>query len=375
MVSVFFSIPFFFGDQLKYFHEKEYEIHLICSPSNKLGQYAESQFFRYKEVHILRKFSIIQDLIAAFQIYKYIKANKFDVVCGHTPKAAFLSMIAAFLARTPKRIFFRHGLVYETSTGVKRVILVAIEKLTSFLATKVVCVSPYLIERSIKDGLTKKKKMILLNKGSCNGVDALGVFNPHNLNKDRVQGYRNNLGIPEGHFVIGYVGRLVKDKGIIELVDSFMNIVKQRPNVLLLLVGPEEARDSISSETRKIIKEEPRIIATGAVEKNIEYFYSLMDVLILPTHREGLGTTILEGSAMSKPVLTTAHTGSRDAMVDRWTGSHILMDSSSITNELIKYIENPELCRERGVNGRKFVLDNFQQQLIWQEIERKLYDE
>jgi glycosyltransferase involved in cell wall biosynthesis len=241
------------------------------------------------------------------------------------------------------------------------------------LATKVVCVSPYLIERSITDGLTKKSKMILLNRGSCNGVDALGTFNPDNLNKARVKGSRDKLGIPEGHFVIGYVGRLVKDKGIVELVDSFMNIVKQRPNVLLLLVGPEETRDSISLETKKIIKEDPRIIATGAVEKNIEYFYSLMDLLILPTHREGLGTTILEGSAMSKPVLTTAHTGSRDAMVDEVTGSYIQLDSCSIANKILKYIENPELCRERGLNGRRFVLDNFQQQLIWQEIENKLY--
>lgn len=142
VVSVYFSIPFFFGDQLKYFKEKGYDIHLVCSPSQKLEEYANSQGVKYKEFIILRKFSVFQDIKTVIALYKYIKKNNFDIVVGHTPKGALIAMISSYLARTKNRIYFRHGLSYETTKGLKRKILVLIEKITGSLSNVVVCVSP-----------------------------------------------------------------------------------------------------------------------------------------------------------------------------------------------------------------------------------------
>ncbi len=373
VVSVFFSIPFFFGDQLKYFSEKGYQIYLICSPSEKIEKYAKKQGVKYKEFVILRKFSIFQDVKTVFKLYQFFRRQHFDIVVGHTPKGALLSMLASFLARVPKRIFFRHGLVYETKLGLNKMLLVNIERFTSFLATKVVCVSPYLIERSISDRLSNPNKLILLNRGSCNGVDVFQKFNPTNIIKSKREELRKRVNIQDQNYVIGYVGRLVKDKGILELVEAFVKLQKKHSHIKLLLVGPYEDKDKLNFETLQVIKNNEGIITTNHIDNDIEYYYSLMNIFVLPTHREGLGTAILEASSMEVPVLTTAHTGSRDAIEEGVTGMYIELNSENIFKTIDECILNPNKFALYGIEGRKHILKYFEQELIWKEIEDKLY--
>lgn len=373
VVSVFFSIPFFFGDQIKYFASKEYDISLVCSPSNKISAFANAQNAHYKEIPILRKISIFQDFKAVFILYRYIKKNKFDIVCGHTPKGALIAMLASFVARTPKRIFFRHGLVYETARGLTRFLLINMERITSFCATQVVCVSPYLVERSIKDHLTRKDKMLVLHKGSCNGVDCIKKFNPKKYTEEDRQCFKKLLGINENSYVIGYTGRLVHDKGIEELVESFLLLQKRFNNIFLLLVGPVEDKDPLSDRTKKLIENNKNIIVTGLIEKEIEKFYSIMNVLVLATYREGFGTCILEASSMGIPVLTTAHTGSRDAIINGRTGLYIELSAESISSSIEFLIKNQNFALKLGEQGRQYVNENFEQHIIWESIE-KIYN-
>lgn len=373
VVSVFFSIPFFLGDQLGHFGKKNYEVHVICSPSEKLADYSKRLSFRYKQVPVLRKISLLKDLWAVCCIFRYIKSNRLGVVCGHTAKGSLVSMIAAFLAGVPKRIYFRHGIYYETSVGLKRWIMLNIDRVTSWFSTVVVCVSPYVIERSLKDRLTARDKMILLNRGSCNGVDDIDKFNPSKISKSRESGLRSKLGICSSSFVIGYTGRLVRDKGIVELVDGYQILKGDIANLKLLLVGPLEERDSLPDYTLDLIKNDPNIISTGMIDDDIQYYYSLMNVLVLPTYRDGFGTSILEASSMAIPVLTTAHSGSRDAIVDGETGVYIELTRNSIAEAIKVYVSNGELRRLHGSNGRKFVKMYFSQSIIWNEIESKLY--
>jgi len=370
VVSVFFSIPFFFGDQIKYFASKEYDISLVCSPSNKIAAFANAQNAHYKEIPILRKISIFQDFKAVFILYRYIKKNKFDIVCGHTPKGALIAMLASFVARTPKRIFFRHGLVYETASGLTKFLLINMERITSFCATQVVCVSPYLVERSIKDHLTRKDKMFILHKGSCNGVDCIKKFNPKKYTEEDRKYLKKSLGINENSYVIGYTGRLVHDKGIEELVDGFLLLQKRFDDIFLLLVGPMESKDPLSDRTKKIIKNNKNIIVTGLIEKEIEKFYSIMNVLVLATYREGLGTCILEASAMGIPVLTTAHTGSRDAIINERTGLYIELSAESISSTVEFLIKNQNFALKLGEQGREYINKNFEQHIIWESIEK-----
>ena len=250
VVSVYFSIPFFFGDQFKYFIAKGYNIHLICSPSKYLESYATNQGVKWKEVSITRSISPISDFIALIKICTYIRKNKIEVVVGHSPKGALLSMLAAKLMGVPKRIYFRHGLIYTTKTGLSRKILIWEERFVAYCAKTIVCVSPSLYKLSITDKLNSEEKQTVLGKGTCGGIDTLNKFNPALITPEIKIELLNNLKIPHNSFVVGYSGRIVKDKGIIELIDGFEILRKKHPemDIYLLLVGTFEERDSLPKE-------------------------------------------------------------------------------------------------------------------------------
>lgn len=372
VLNISFVIPYFLGDQLLYMRDKGYNMHIICSYSSRLVELSNIYLFKYKGVNVYRKFSIMADIMAVIQICRYIKTHKIDIVNGHTPKAGLLAMFAAYLMRVPKRIYFRHGLLYETSRGVKKHIFMLSEKMASLLATEVVCVSPYLMEKSLMDGLSSQRKLNLLNKGSCNGVDTVGKFNPNKINLGIIKQLKQKYDISDDAWVIGYTGRLVKDKGIVELVEAYKMLKFQYLNLYLLLVGPEEERDQLPEEVVSFIHNDERVIVTGLVDQNIEYYYALMDVLVLASYREGFGTSILEASAMKIPVLTTSHTGCRDAILEGETGFYISHESCSIASKIEMLIEDLILGKKLGSNGRQFVEKNFEQHMVWNEIE-KLY--
>lgn len=375
VVNIYFTIPYFIGDQFLYFKNKGYNLNVICSPSPYLKDYSENMGFSYKEVEIARSFTIFKDLKAIIIICNYIKVNHIDIVVGHTPKGALLSMISSYIMRVPKRIYFRHGLVYETSKGFKRNLLIFLDKLTAFFSTQIICVSASVFKRSLEDKLNNKDKQIILGKGTCTGIDVFKIFNPARINKELLEALRIKLGISADTIVIGYCGRLVCDKGINELVQAF-DLVKKNNSLLklcLLLVGMFEERDSLPMETIDKIKKDKDIICTGFVNKSIEYYYALMNIYVLASFREGFPTSVLEASAMEIPVLTTRVTGCIDSIVEDVTGRFIDNNSNSITKEIEFYLKNPFIAKNNGHNGREFVKKYYNQELIWSEIE-KLYE-
>jgi hypothetical protein len=166
----------------------------------------------YREIPIARKISLLADMRAVVNICKYIKKNKIDVIVGHSPKGALLAMLAGWIMKTPKRIYFRHGLVYETSKGWMYSLLINIDRLTAFLSTKIVCVSPSLYKKSLEDRLNKEYKQLVLGKGTCGGINTITKFNPNLISTtDRIN-LQKNLSLPKDAFVIGYCGRIVRDK-------------------------------------------------------------------------------------------------------------------------------------------------------------------
>ena len=372
VVNISFVIPYFLGKQLSWFAEKGYGEYIICSPSDELAVFSKRYGFYYKPVDILRKISILNDLKAIFETYKYIKEIKADIVTGHTPKGGVIAMIAAWAARVPVRIYFRHGLVYETSTGLRRSLLVNTDRLASRLATKIICVSPSVAQRSIEDGLNPENKQTVLAKGTCNGIDT-ERFNNNVVNNEKVQELRLALGINYGDFVIGFAGRLVRDKGIIELVRAYQEVRKAHQNVRLMLVGMLEKRDILPEDVIKTIKEDKGIICTGYVGyATIEQYYSLMDVYVLPSYREGFRTSVLEASSMEIPVITSRATGCCDSILEGKSGYFVNHDENELELVLLKLINDKSLRKSMGEAGRKYVEDNFRQEIVWKEIE-KLY--
>lgn len=372
VVNIYFVIPYFLGDQLSYFYQKGYQEHIICSPSPFLKEYASQQHFLYKEIPVLRKISLWQDLKTIFSIYQYIRQNRINIVVGHTPKGALLAMIAAFCCRTSQRIYFRHGLVYETSKGMKKFILKAMEKLTSSLATQIVCVSPSIAGKSIQDRLNSPHKQIILSKGTCNGIDT-SRFCKNVIPAEDINNLKKQYHIQAEDIVIGFTGRLVKDKGIIELTEAFTQIRTHHPQVTLLLVGILEERDGLPDYIIQIIKNNPHIVYTGFIENNlIHTYYALMDIFVLPSYREGFPTSVLEASAMNLPIITTKATGCVDAIQENRTGLFVNHNVSELTQAILKLIDDEKLRYRLGKTGREFVKKNFRQEIIWEKIE-KLY--
>lgn len=371
VVNISFVIPFFLGEQLNYFTKKGFKEYVVCSPSEELESFSERYSFVNLPVAIERKLSFWSDFKAILKVARYLCKYKIDVVVGHTPKGALIAMVAAFVTRIPIRIYFRHGLVYETAVGFKRFLLINIDRLTAKLATKIICVSPSVANKSIKERLNRGNKQFVLGNGTCNGIN-VDQFNQTSIIKDGSLALQKLLGLENENFVIGYTGRLVKDKGIIDLVDAFNIVKEQCPNARLLLVGMLEERDALPQSLVDTLNSDKSIIMVGYVDNTrMPLYYSLMDIFVLPSYREGFPTSVLEASAMNIPVLTTRATGCVDSIVEGETG-FFFNGVEKMAESIVWLYNHPADRIEIGRKGRLFVESKFQQKDIWEEIE-KLY--
>jgi glycosyltransferase involved in cell wall biosynthesis len=372
VINSFFSVPYFIGGQFLHFKKMGHKLYLICPESEFLESYSNEMEFTYKNIEITRTYSPLKDLLAIIRISVFARKKGVDILVGHTPKGAFLAMIAGWIAGIPERIYFRHGLVYETASGLNRKLLKIAEKITSYCSTRIICVSPSLALLSLKDKLNPESKQFLLGKGTCGGIDTHYKFNPYCIDNEKVSELRNKYNIKAEDIVIGFCGRLVQDKGIAELIKSHDRLRSQLPGkrIVLLLVGVFEERDKLPQDIIEKISTDSDIVHTGFVFRDIQYFYSLMDIYILPSYREGFGMSVIEASAMEIPVLTTRATGCVDSIIENHTGRYIDITPNAITEGVMDYINNPDLALLHGKNGRLFVQENFDNLLIWRYLEQ-----
>lgn len=372
IITVSFVINHFFGNQFNYLKSKTGNNYFLgCSSSYELFKLSTKLGYEPFPVEITRTISPFKDIKAIFKIFQYIKKNKIDIVVGHTPKGGMVAMIAAYLACVNDRIYYRHGIIYETSLGFKRFILKNIDRLSGSLATKVVCVSHSVKAISEIDCLNDKNKNIILGLGTCNGINTEFKYNPIKFEESEIKKLRSKLNIYSDDFVVGYVGRIVKDKGINELIEAWKLLSLKHNNVKLLLVGPLEEKDPITQNSKQEIENNSTIINTGYVLDS-SMFFKLMDVFILPTYREGFPTVTLEASAMELPVITTRATGCEESIIENKTGIFVKNDVYDIVEKIEYYIENRDIKKQHGIAGRKFVTEYFEESKIWDQIHEKL---
>jgi glycosyltransferase involved in cell wall biosynthesis len=373
VVNVSFVLPYFLGDQLDHFKRKGFKQFIACSPSEDLVEFCQKTGVPFLPVKIQRRISPIVDFVSVLKLCFYIKRNNINFVVGHTPKAAFIAMLASYLCFINRRVYFQHGLMFETSVGLRRLLLEGIENLTVLLASKVVCVSKSVLDYSSSKSLSFSRKCLILNNGSCNGIDALKKFNMKRSSKDAINQLREELNILSSDVVIGYVGRLVNDKGISELLEAWLIIKVRYTNAKLLLVGPFEERDALPGALKNRIISDSTIVHTGFVRETFLY-YCLMDIFILPSYREGFPTVVLEASAMELPVITTRSTGCIDSIIDNHTGLYTEISPSDIFLKVDYYLRNSDVAHKHGLNGREFVLSRFQQEAVWDSIEKDVFE-
>ena len=376
VVCVYFSVPYFFGNQFKYFKRKGYEIHLVCSPDSRLNAYSQEQGIVYKEIELTRAITPWKDLKAILKLCKYIKKSKIDTVVGHTTKGSFVACLAARLMRVHNIIQFRHGIPYDRRTGLSKWLFITLEKIIAACAHKVVCVSPSLAKLSIELKLNSPKKQYVLGKGTCGGIDTQSKFNPQHINAEKLTILQKQWGIKPDDFVIGYCGRIETDKGITELLGAFNLLKKRHPDMplKLLLVGPFDERSSLSipEEDRQLLKQGNNgIIHTGYITDDLEYSYAMMDICVLPSYHEGFGMCMVEAQSMGKPVLTTRSYGCIDSIIPEQTGFYVDITPESIAQGIEKYFDSG-LRRTMGSHARTWATENFDNLVIWPHIEKLL---
>lgn len=353
--------------QAKYFKSLGYEVYLISQNHYKEKLFCEREGITHLPVDIEKDIKPFKDLKTLYQIIKHFKKVKPDIVNVGTPKMGLLGIIGAYLCGIQNRIYTCRGLRFETETGLKKRILVSMEKLTVFLSKKVVYVSPSLLKCAIVNKTGSNKKAIVIGKGSSNGVD-LTVFRQSIINPAK----RNELIVKhqlETCLVIGFVGRVSEHKGSIELVAAFEQINKRYPNTRLIMIGhldcPEDFKQRFTSN--------PAIIAIP-FQDDVPLYMSLFDIFVLPSWREGFPNVPIQAAAMGIPVVVSDATGCVDSVSDGFNGVVFEMKNAKALEKVIcEYIDNRALRKKHGDNGILWS-EHFSSEIVWKGISKVYSD-
>lgn len=353
----------FLQNQLKYFQSKNIDVHLITSPGEKGEEFAEKEKITAHFIQMTRAITPFRDLLALLKLCMLFAREKPQIIHAHTPKAALLSMLAGFILRIPNRIYHIHGLYYMSASGSKRRLLKLLEKLTCLLATEIYVVSFSLQDFAIQEQLTTHQKSQVIHNGTINGIDAKNRYNPLHYKQKRKE-IRQALHINDDAFVIGFVGRLVIDKGIQELVNAWKTLQNRLDiEIHLLCVGEEECDKT--SLLLDQIRLEKRVHLIGFVDELAPY-YAAMDVLALPSYREGFGSVLGEASAMQIPVIATNIPGCLDAVQHNKTGQLVeVQNVKELVQAIEYYLLHRNIRKKHGIAGRKRVEQLYQPEQVW----------
>jgi glycosyltransferase involved in cell wall biosynthesis len=347
-----------------YMRERGFDVVVISAAGDELRLFREREEVTIITVPMEREISPLKDLVSLTRLYTVLRRLRPSIVSAGTPKAGLLGMIAACAAGVPVRIYFLFGLRLETTRGLKRFVLGVAERCASFLAHKVICGSESLRRLYVKLGCTKQAKTCVPANGYSIDVftDELGERTEV---REQARALRARLGIPDGAPVVGFVGRLTRDKGVPELVDAFDLVLAAFPDARLLILGRFEDNDPIPESYRKRLRSHPHVVMTGFVYDPASY-YRIMDVVAFPSYREGLAGPPLEAAWVAEiPSVVFQATGSVDAVCDGVTGIIVsLGDVESFARALERYLVDDRLRREHGQAAHNHVLHHFRPEMV-----------
>lgn len=346
-----------------------FDVKLVTSFSEKNQEISKAEGVELKSIDMTRQITIIKDLKALIELYKYFKNQKPDIVYTFTPKAGLLGMMASFLSRVPVRIHNIVGMPLMEATGKKFILLKFIERLTYLFSTNLFCNS-FGLKKFINENLTKKDVKVIA-QGSINGVDTEFFKNTKTLDEKEL--IRDKFKIDKKDFVITFVGRIVKDKGINELIEAFINLSKKYNNLKLLLVGDyEEHLNPIKNENKILIDSLDSIITVG-FQSDIRDFLSITDLFVLPSYREGLPNSLIEAGSFGIPLLATNINGCNEIIDDGITGILVEKKSAKKLEEAIdKLLEDKELYNSIKLKVRDRIIEKYEQKYFWNELKNEI---
>ncbi|KTD24352.1 glycosyl transferase, group 1 [Legionella lansingensis] len=322
---------------------------IITSPDDAIDSFKPIDNCQFKPVLIEREIRLFSDIFSLINLVKLFRAEKFDIVHSNTPKAGLLCAIAARLAGVPIRVHTFTGQTWVTMRGLKKSLLKFCDKLISTLTTCCYADSPSQRDFLVANKIVKPEKIAVLGSGSLAGVD-IGRFNRANFPGRERKQIRETANVREGDLVLLFMGRVTKEKGIFELIDAFVQLLKVKSDVVLLVAGPFE--QGIEQEIREYSKRCIDKMNFLGFCSEPEKLIAIADILCLPSYREGFGNVVIEAAAMGVPAVGTRIYGLTDAIIDGETG--LLVEPKNVaelTNALHTLVSNDELRIRMGKNA------------------------
>lgn len=351
--------------QLRYMSEY-YEVIGVSSGSEVLKKVSEQENIRVKAIDMSRQVTPFHDIRSLIKMYKFLRKEKPQIVHTHTPKAGIVGMLAAWLARVPVRMHTVAGMPLLVHKGFKRVILNLVERMTYMCATKVYPNSQAMKEIIIKEKLAPARKLHVIANGSSNGIDT-DYFSLSNFTEEERNNLREKLNISKSDFVFIFIGRLVKDKGINELIAAFTRLKAE--NIKLLLVGPyEEELDPLLPETLSDIKNNRNIISVGW-QDDVRPYFAISNALVFPSYREGFPNVVMQAGAMGLPSIVTDINGCNEIIIENENGVIIPpQDTEKLYDAMQFFLDNKEDVKRMVDNSRELITSRYEQRLVWEAI-------
>lgn len=365
VATVDLSLRYLLLNQMLYLQREGYEVTGISAPGPDVP-FIEGRGIPHIAVPMTRSMTPLADAKALADLVRIFRARRFDIVHTHTPKPGLIGQLAARIAGVPMIVNTIHGFYFhERMKPRSRAFFITMERIAALQSHAILSQSAEDVETAVRERICRREAIQLLG----NGID-LARFNPAAKSEPERAAERERLGIPRGATVIGFVGRLVEEKGIPELFEAFRGVLRAHPEARLLVVGPtdESKADALRPERAAAYGIADACVFPG-FRTDVEAMYAVMDVFVLPSHREGFPRAVMEASAMGKPVVATDIRGCREAVVHERSGLLVpVKDPTALGAALDRLLRDPELRARLGAGAVEVARERFDEQRVFRTV-------
>jgi len=358
--------------QLRFMASNGFDVKGVSSEGEELKEVRENEGIVMEAINMSRKITPFQDLKSLWEMWNFLRKEKPQIVHTHTPKAGIIGMLAARLAGVPHRLHTVAGLPLMEATGIKRKILNFVEKLTYSSATRVYPNSKGLYDFILQNNFTQSNKLKIIANGSSNGINTT-FFSPDQVSETEWVALREKLNIQPDDFVFVFVGRIVSDKGINELIKAFSELQAVENNELmgikLLLVGGlENDLDPLNPETLAEINQNKDIISVG-FQQDVRPFFAISDALAFPSYREGFPNVVMQAGAMGLPSIVSDINGCNEIIVEGENGLIIPPKNvEKLKEKMLTLAGDKNLYIKLKENSRRMIENRYEQSVVWNAL-------